>query len=68
MESCWCGVKTLDFKQFMGHILHAFGSVTITGSSIILIYLVTGTSYFLSSLGGRDEGAGQGDGASPFLH
>lgn len=27
MESRWCGVKTLDFKQFMGHILNAFASL-----------------------------------------
>lgn len=43
----------------MGHILHAFGSVTITGSSIILIYLVTGTSAFsplwVEEMRGRDK-------------
>ena len=47
---------------------YAFGSLEIASSSSTSIYLVTWTSCFLSFLGGRGGGVGQGNGPSPFLH
>lgn len=47
---------------------YAFGSLGIARFSSTSVYLVTWTSCFLSFLGGRGPGVGQGDGPSPFLH